>query len=438
MTEEKTILTTYLQRVLALKDKRRTVPSSEDLREIAKELGLSDSDLAEVDQAAADHCLRGQGFLERQRWDDAIVELEESVALSPRNVERLHTLALAHAGKWREGHQAANRERAEKLARECLELDPRHSGSFEVLDQLDQTPASPDPQPKPKASRNLILSGLALISILAGTVFLRAPSDPPPGTEQPAQPPAPETSAATTGDVEELDIPVQLESGENDLGLELEVRQSRLKNYGTGKSFLTLNALLANRGVNEIAKLGVRLILLTAEGAVLEQDTFDVLSSSSPVLRPGDQHAIHRLRETSATLRGLRMVVETVDHNPAATTYAEAKPIPLDWPLERSGDLAITLRERDYRFSEKSLAKDGSGYFDAVLEIENTSQRTLRQLTLEVEIVGPEERWTGHHEKHVVLTSGPALRAGEVRLKRLFIEVEERPDSYRISVVSAQ
>ena len=438
MPKQKSVLATYLQRVLALKEERRTVPSAEELRAIAMDLGLSEADLADVDQAAEDHYLRGQGFLERDRYDDAIVELEESVALSPRSVERLHALALAHTGRWHERREPANRERAERLARECLELDPRHGGSFEVLDRLDQAPAAPSEGAKPRPTRALILAALVLVAIVVANVVFRSPSDPePPAVPDPVNAPA-KAAAPPATEPHELDLPVDLDPGSSGLALELEVRQSRLLTYANGKSFLTLNALFANRGATELDKLGMRLVLLDAAGSVLEEESFDALSSSSPVLRPGDRQAIHRLRETSSTLRRLRMVVDTVDQNPAAESYAPAKPIPLDWLSERSADLDVALRERAYRFSEKSFPKDGSGYFDAVLEIENASQRTLRQLTLRVEIVGPGERWTAATERHVVLTSGPALHPGEIRLERFLHEVEERPDSYHLSVVSAR
>lgn len=441
MTDQKTILTTYLQRVLALKDRRRRVPSAEELEDIAKELGLSEADLAAVAQAAEDHTLRGRGFMRRGRWDDAITELEEAVALSPRDVERLHALARAHAGKWQEGGEATSRERAERLARECLDLDPLHGGSFDVLELLDQAPARPEPPPARKSRRSLLISSLVLTALLGGSVLLRTRPEPEP-------PPAavPETATALSVDsraepaaeppegAEELDLPIELDLGDSGLELELELRRSRLQIYADGKSFLTLNALLANRGITEIDKLGARLLLLDAAGATLAQEAFDAVSASDPVLRPGDRHAMHRLLPTSADVRGARLAIESVDQNPAAETYPPAKPIPLDGP-DPGSDVAITLRERSYQFSDKSFADDGSGYFDAVLEIENTSGRTLRRLTLKAEITGPDESWSKIHESHVVLTSGPALHPGEIRLKRLFLAVEGRPESYRMSVV---
>ena len=52
MTRKDSPLSTYLKRVMALKDERRRTPSEEELKAVAREIGLSDEDLAAIDQAA--------------------------------------------------------------------------------------------------------------------------------------------------------------------------------------------------------------------------------------------------------------------------------------------------------------------------------------------------------------------------------------------------
>ncbi len=213
---------------------------------------------------------------------------------------------------------------------------------------------------------------------------------------------------------------------------------ARLRRDATGKSFFTLNAILSNRGATELDKLGVRLELLDDEGMVVDHTNFEALNKAAPVLRPGDAHALHQLRETRDSVRAARLVVEIVEENPAASSYTAATPLDFDWRAERSADLEITLRERSYRFSENALSKDGSGYFDAVIEIENTGERTIRALKLEAEIAGPGGAWTVADANHVVTSSGPALHPGEVRLKRFIEKVEARPGGYRMFVVAVQ
>lgn len=184
--------------------------------------------------------------------------------------------------------------------------------------------------------------------------------------------------------------------------------------------------------------MAVRLELLDEAGAVVQHDDFDALSQASPVLRPDDVQALHRLKETAETVRRARFVVVTVDQNPAAGSYAPGKEIVFDWRTSPPADLGIAMRERSYRFSETAFAKDGSGYFDLVVEVENTGQRTLRGLKLSAEIIGPEEKWTVAEENHVVVVSGPAMQPGEVRLERFIEKVDGKPEGYRMFVVEAR
>ncbi len=436
-------LSTYLKRVMALKEERRRSPSEDELRSIAREIGLSDEDLAAIDQAAEDHAVRGQGFLEHQRFGDAITELDEAVAVAPRRVEWLHSLAQAHLGRWHQEREPADRERAETLARECLEIDPRHAASYEVLNHLDDSPPVPRPIKRTAAVLSLFALAMLLTVVIAAMVLWNskeavAPAAKAPAANVPAPPPIYQQPAANQAAARELDVPATLDPGTTGVVLGLDARLSRLVSYSTGKSFYTLNAILENRSVAELDKLGVRLELLDDAGTVVDSGRFEALNKAAPVLRPGDAHALHQLKETRDTVRSARLVIEIVEQNPAASSYAAAEPLDFEWRAERSTDLEIALRERSYRFSESALAKDGGGYFDAVIEIENTGERTIRALKLEAEITGPGGAWTVPEANHVVSSSGPALRPGEVRVERFIEKVEARPDGYRMFVAAVQ
>ncbi|MEM7356804.1 MAG: hypothetical protein AAF657_38675, partial [Acidobacteriota bacterium] len=252
------VMDAYLQRVMALKEERRAVPSEEELREIALEIGLSEEDLSAVDKAAEDHFVRGKGFLEHQRLDDAITELGEATALAPRRLDWLHTLATAHADRWIARRDFADRDRAEALARECLELDPQHEASFEVLNRLEQQPSLTHAAARSKTLIGAAMSALVLAIVLGGTLLWRsaprpeAPlaDSPPVAAEGSSSEPLSATEAVAVPS--ELDIPVTLDPGSTGLDLELEIRQARVKTYSNGKSFLTVNAMLQNRGDSEL------------------------------------------------------------------------------------------------------------------------------------------------------------------------------------------
>ncbi len=454
MANQESTLSTYLKRVMALKEERRRTPSEEELKSVARELGLSDEDLAAIDQAAEDHAVRGQGYNEHGRYGDAITELDEAVGVAPRRVEWLHSLAQAHLGRWHEDRAPADRDRAETLARECLEIDPHHSASYEVLNGLDASPSATEPARRTAVVLSLFALAMLLTVVIAAMFLWNSKEDAgTPAADAPAvsavnaPPPMLSEPSANQAAARELEIPATLDPGTTGVVLGLDVRLSRLVSYSTGKSFFTLNAILANRGATELDKLGMRLDLLDDAVTVIASHSFDALNKAAPVLRPGDAQALHQLKETRETVRAARLVVEIVEQNPAANSYAAAAPLDVEWRAERSPDLQVALRQRSYRFSESSLlgrpsgstlSKDGSGYFDAVLEIENTGERTIRALKLEAEIAGPGGAWTVPEANHVVSSSGPALRPGEVRLKRFIEKVEARPAGYRMFVVAVQ
>ena len=372
----------------------------------------------------------------RRRW-----------GVAPRRVEWLHSLAQAHLGRWSEDRDPADRDRAEALARECLEIDPRHAASYDVLNELDQSPEAA-PGKRTAAMLSLFALAMLLTVVIASMVIWNSKDDAGRSPEGPTEPagaaeavnaPAPSkgpvTHEAAAG---ESDVAVTLDPGTTGVVLGLDARLSRLVSYSSGQSFYTLNAILHNRGATELDKLGARLELLDDAGAVVDSDAFEVLNKAAPVLRPGDAHAFHKLKETGDSVHAARLMIEIVEENPAASSYAAAELLDFEWRAERPAGIEIALRQRSYRFSENALAKDGSGYFDAVIEIENTGERTIRGLKLEAEIAGPGGAWTVPEAGHVATSSGPALRPGEVRIERFIEKVEARPDGYRMFVVAVQ
>ncbi|MEP7218032.1 MAG: hypothetical protein ABI876_03905 [Bacteroidota bacterium] len=94
------ILQQYIGRVMALQNERRQSLELEDLRNIARELGMSEEDVTAADAAAQAHLERGMRHLQYRRWDDAVNELSDAVALNPVGVEGLHGLATAYKERW--------------------------------------------------------------------------------------------------------------------------------------------------------------------------------------------------------------------------------------------------------------------------------------------------------------------------------------------------
>src|SRR5688572_23528065 len=112
---QKQALDSYVERLLALKSAEDDDLDAAELREIALELGLSEEDLENADAAASKYLKRGQGFAEHDRWDDAIAELTNAMALQPQRPEVLFALADAHAERWRVQRRSADRSAADRF-----------------------------------------------------------------------------------------------------------------------------------------------------------------------------------------------------------------------------------------------------------------------------------------------------------------------------------
>ncbi len=127
----------YIERVTALQAERGRALELHDMKEIARELGMSEEDIAAADSAARAHLDRGLRHNFHRRWDDAIVELREATALDPMNIEALHALALAHKERWLVLGDPEDRRQAAELARQSVALDPAHDPSYLLLNDLD-------------------------------------------------------------------------------------------------------------------------------------------------------------------------------------------------------------------------------------------------------------------------------------------------------------
>lgn len=131
------ILRTYIENVLRIQQERdRNTLSDDELRQIALESGMTESDLANVRQRTEDCVDRGQGFIRYENWHDAIEELEQARALAPYDVNVLTLLATAYVGRGRERRDDADNDRARSIAERALLLDPKNDTALRIVSAL--------------------------------------------------------------------------------------------------------------------------------------------------------------------------------------------------------------------------------------------------------------------------------------------------------------
>ncbi|NBC16343.1 MAG: hypothetical protein GVY18_03395 [Bacteroidetes bacterium] len=170
--EDELILQDYISRLLELQDERGTFLEEDDLKTTAQDLGLTEEEMQKVEAAVEAHEKRGANFAKYNRWDDAIDEYRQAVALAPFDKELALGLARAYQGRWQKLGRAADREEAARYARRAIDLDADYAEPFRLLEELDRQPirattSSSTTPSKVVLSTILLAGGLIALVVLA-------------------------------------------------------------------------------------------------------------------------------------------------------------------------------------------------------------------------------------------------------------------------------
>jgi hypothetical protein len=265
----------------------------------------------------------------------------------------------------------------------------------------------------------------------------------PPEQEPAAVPPTPpaapdssESEAPDSGAPEaEVDCPVALEPSLQSDGLQLDVRLSRLNNY-PDSSYYTLHALLRNSRPTEISKLGLRLEMLDRRGTVLGAESFNAPDTYQAPLRPGDAQVVEQLVKASPAMKSARLRVQLADKTAAAGQYAPARPVELEWAVSKPERVPIEVSERSAATSANPLFNELS--YDAVFEIRNVGQGSLRTLKLEQRFFDAAGTQLKAQSFLVVVYGGTTMLPGEMRTYRSLAGLPTNYDHNKLVVLEVQ
>ena len=167
--DDESILQDYLARLMTMQDQRQDWLEEADLKAAAQDLGLSEKDLERLDATTEAHRTRGRSFIERGLWDEAVDAYNQAATLNPFDAEAVHELARAYLGRWRFTGDQADHAAAERYAHRTLQLDPEHSASYEVLQELKRRPVRTGGPTRTEVnlSRTLVIATIAVVVILA-------------------------------------------------------------------------------------------------------------------------------------------------------------------------------------------------------------------------------------------------------------------------------
>ncbi len=127
------LLEKYITRLLDLQRHSAEQLTQAEMQQIAKEIGLTEQDLAEAAQTARDAIQRNQTYQEAGRWDEAAKELQLAADLQPfdANIESLW--ASFYFRKWKKLRRLKDFQAMETHIQKCLSLAPTHTTATQLL-----------------------------------------------------------------------------------------------------------------------------------------------------------------------------------------------------------------------------------------------------------------------------------------------------------------
>ncbi len=130
------VIDNYIQRVTEWSQSSQRIPTTEELENIAAELGIEAEEIQAAQKQSHDHYIRAQGYMRLKHWDDAIAELQEAVAFNPSNLDMLVSLASAHMGRWQANHRREDENNIRLRIRQCLVIKPDCEEALNLLARL--------------------------------------------------------------------------------------------------------------------------------------------------------------------------------------------------------------------------------------------------------------------------------------------------------------
>ena len=153
------IIEAYIQRLLAWN--KPITP--EILKAIADEVGMTQGELDAINLKVKAHVTRSRNFVEFDRLDNAIDELNQAKSLNPADLEVLRMLAEIHNLRYTQESSLADREYGLLIAQRCLELKPNDKEALALMKSLERDIDSQDVARKTKPNIFLLIGFIEVL-----------------------------------------------------------------------------------------------------------------------------------------------------------------------------------------------------------------------------------------------------------------------------------
>jgi len=161
--DEQQKIDAYIKQMLEIKARKEQQEMKSDLREISKELGMSEADLQAIEEERKKLIILGRGYVQHQQADDAIGVLEKAYSLEPDDAQTLSLLAQAHGIKFVQSNQAHHKKKSEEFAALALLQNPEDTEALALLQSVRYKPKQ-----EIQWRRVGVLGGLAVVVSMIG------------------------------------------------------------------------------------------------------------------------------------------------------------------------------------------------------------------------------------------------------------------------------
>jgi hypothetical protein len=436
----------FVQKIMELQEESRERPfTGRELEEIARELGMSDEDLAGIRETAANHRVRGGGYLRHGLWTDAVKEYEQALVLLPDDTEILCGLTEAHAKLFLERREASEKAKARAFAARCLDIKPDHNRALDLLRRIEKgKPADRGPL---LVAGAILAVGLALVLTILFLVKTESrqpmrvdqraaqplPAQPAPGPATPTPVPVPAETNPNLG------LPVVFGRNDKSGGLDFRPERSKYTKFA-GSYAVTMSADVEVRGV-EVEELVMKFELIGPDGEPLVVDSEEIWAAYQPVARSGDVIPLDYHKYLKADVfpeyREVRVYVESATKRAAPGDYELSPKLEFDWP-NKPFNFELEIRER--------LSTVGQGYLGTpedmthrlVLGLTNTGRLPIEKLSLRIDYLDRDGKPITSKRSIVNLDSYPRFKVGQTRVYGTFERIRntdrETFGGYRVAI----
>ncbi|MCB9679049.1 MAG: hypothetical protein H6737_28365 [Alphaproteobacteria bacterium] len=395
----------------------KSLPSRDEMRAVARDVGLDDGILERAADRAEELRVQGQRFLDSDLPAEAVGVLTQARTLEPWSLEILELLGRAHLALWRASGDAAARSAAEGVARTLIDAAADSPAGYAILKGLQQQRRS--------ALLPAILGGAALLGVVLGAGALWASSRTTAVEAGPVVAPAPAT-------VHVGDLDVRVVRGPLPDGMEVEVTAAAVTPTPGGEGWIVNVAAILRNGAPQVVSGAVATVkALDAEGRIVASSDLELVASHDPALYQGDR------ADEETYLRGTRQLgqptaieLEIARLDAQAGTRSVGEPVPVEWKVEKPASVDVVVTRREGGECGDSL---GAVHCGGVFVVENTGSVPIEILKVDVDFGGGKSG-----ETYAIASRNRAVAPGEHTPFRVAkrIDAPAPPGPWRFVVTS--